>query len=103
MDHRVVPVARLADRRGSRERLGLRLAFGLVLLIVAAGAANLLVGFGGSTVHELIRTWGSMVVYVAAAAIVWLRVVRSPQRRRAWTLLAAGLALYSAGNIVRTI
>jgi diguanylate cyclase (GGDEF)-like protein len=92
----VPPVAAL--RRG--ERFALRAALAVLVLVVMAGAANELVGFGGAAVETWIRTWASSAVYVAAAAIVVLRAVRVPQRRGAWILLAAGLSLYGAGNIV---
>ena len=43
---------------------------------------------------------GSLVVYAVAAAIVALRAVRVRHAARAWIVLAAGLTLYGAGNLV---
>ena len=94
------PEAQPPHLLGSRARLALRLAFAVILLMVAAGAANMLVGFGGSAVDGFIRTWGSLIVYALAAAIVAFRAVRVPQHRRAWIILAVGLTLYGLGNVV---
>jgi hypothetical protein len=44
------PQAQAPDLLGSHGRLALRLAFAVLVLIVVAGTANMLVGFGGSTV-----------------------------------------------------
>jgi diguanylate cyclase (GGDEF)-like protein len=91
------------DLLGSRAKPVLRLAFAVLVLIVAAGTANMLVGFGGSAVDELIRTWGSLVVYALAAAIVAFRAIRVPRHRRPWIILAVGLTLYGLGNVVWTV
>jgi diguanylate cyclase len=99
----LAPEAQPPDLLGWRARLVLRLAFGVLVLIVAAGTANMLVGFGGATVDEFIRTWGSLVVYAFAAAIVAFRAVRVPRQRRAWIILAVGLTLYGLGNVVWTV
>jgi diguanylate cyclase (GGDEF)-like protein len=85
------------------ERAGLRCALAVLALLVVTGAANALLGFGGSAVGSLIRTWGASFGYVLAAAIVVLRAARIPRQRRAWMLLAIGLSLYGIGNIVWTV
>jgi diguanylate cyclase (GGDEF)-like protein len=85
------------------ERAGLRCALAVLALLVITGAANVLVGFGGSSVESLIRTWAASFGYVLAAAVVVLRAARIPRQRRAWTLLAIGLSLYGIGNVVWTV
>jgi diguanylate cyclase (GGDEF)-like protein len=95
--------ATLGRRLAPRERSALRCALVLLALIVVVGVANLLGGVGGATVTTLIRTWAAALAYVLAAAIVVLRAVRIPDRRPAWILLAIGLSLYGAGNIVWTV
>jgi diguanylate cyclase len=93
-------VAPLAGLKSQRERAVLRCGFGVLLLIVAAGVANFLFGVGGATVNALIRGWASSLVYVVAAAIVVFRAVRVREQRGAWIVLAVGLSLYGAGNVV---
>jgi diguanylate cyclase (GGDEF)-like protein len=82
------------------ERAGLLCALAVLSLLVITGAANVLVGFGGSTVESLMLKGAASLGYVLAAAIVVLRAVRIPRQRRAWMLLAIGLSLYGIGNIV---
>ena len=91
------------DSLRRRERLVLRGAFAVLVLIVAAGAANVVVGLGGATVETLIRGWAASAVYVVAAAVVVVRAVRVSQGRSAWILLAVGLTLYGAGNVVWSV
>jgi diguanylate cyclase (GGDEF)-like protein len=86
-----------------RERVALRLAFGVLGLLVALILARLTLGIGGEAVDTFMVTWGSSLVYVLAAAIVVFRTVRIPEQRAAWTLLAIGLCVYGAGNVVWTI
>jgi diguanylate cyclase (GGDEF)-like protein len=94
------PSPPLVGLRSAGERRLLRAAFALVVLVLAAGLANLLVGAGGEVVGDLIRGWASVVVYGMTAAIVVFRAVRVTDRRPAWILLAIGLTLYGAGNVV---
>jgi diguanylate cyclase (GGDEF)-like protein len=99
------------DRAGLRpagglvrgERLALRIAFSVLAVVLAVAAVNVLTGLGGATAADLIRLWAASLVYVVAAAIVVLRAVRVPDHRAAWILLAAGLSLYGAGNVVWSI
>ena len=90
----------LTSRLRPAERLFVRCALVAIAVTIAAGAANALVGLGGATVADVISGWGSSVVYVTAAAVVVLRAIRIPQARGPWILLAAGLTLYAAGNVV---
>jgi diguanylate cyclase (GGDEF)-like protein len=95
--------AALTEGLSAPETLALRCAFALLALIVASGAANFIGGVGGATVDAFIRGWGSSVAYILAAAIVLLRAARIPRGRGAWSVLAAGLTLYVAGNVVWAI
>ena len=80
--------------------MALRCAFLVLVVVLALGVGNLVAGIGGDTVDALIRGWGASLVYVLAAAVVVFRAVRSPDQRGAWMLLAGGLTLYGAGNVV---
>ena len=82
------------------ERVLLWSAFALLAIVVAGGAANHVTGIGGATLDSLMRTWAASFVYVCAAAIVIFRAIRIPSGRAAWTLIAVGLTLYAAGNVV---
>jgi diguanylate cyclase (GGDEF)-like protein len=92
-----------AELLSSGETLALRASLTVLVLVVLVGAANVLVGFGGPTVEAWIRTWASAAVYVVAAAIVVFRAIRVPDDRSAWMLLAVGLSLYGAGNVVWSV
>jgi diguanylate cyclase (GGDEF)-like protein len=81
-------------------RILLSLVLALAVGLIAAGVANLLLGWGGSAVDALVRGWGAAFVYVAAAAVVILRAVRVRHGRAAWVCLAGGLSLYAAGNVL---
>ena len=87
--------------RGGLVVLGSGFAFSLA--IIAAGVANLVVGLGGETVDAFIRGWGASAVYVIAAALLTYRVIRIRDRRGAWALLAIGLTLYAAGNVLWSV
>ena len=92
-----------AGLRSTWERVALRAGFTLLAIILGLAIVNVVLGAGGTAASEIIRTWGASAVYVLAAAIVVARAVRIPERRTAWILLAVGLSLYGAGNVVWTI
>ena len=48
------------------------------------------------------RDWAPTVVYVLVSLAVVARAVRVRDGRAAWTILAVGLALYAAGNLLWT-
>lgn len=85
---------------GKPERLGLLCALVLIVSIAVLAIANLLLGVGGATADRFIRTSGGSLVYMVAAAVVALRAVRVPGQRPAWVVLAVGLSLYGAGNVL---
>jgi diguanylate cyclase (GGDEF)-like protein/PAS domain S-box-containing protein len=68
-------------------------------LIAAAYLAGRLLPALGRDGHVAVRWWGSTAVYFAAAAIVLLRAARIERDRRAWAVLAAGMAVYGLGTL----
>ncbi len=95
-----VPPESLTSTLRPAERRFVLCALAAIALTISAGAANALFGLGGEPVADLIRGWASSAVYVVAAAVVVLRAVRVPRARGPWILLAVGLTLYAAGNVV---
>jgi diguanylate cyclase (GGDEF)-like protein len=88
----------LATELGRRER-GLLIA-GLAVLALSV-AITALAGalFGGNGLANL-RDWVSSIAYIVATGVVVLRVVRVKEGRGPWILIAGGLALYTAGNLL---
>jgi diguanylate cyclase (GGDEF)-like protein len=102
MEHRRQqrPPGPITGLPGCCERTALRCAFAVLVLVLALGVGNLVAGLGGATVDALIRGGGASLVYVVAAAVVVFRAARRSRQRGAWILLAGGLTLYGAGNVV---
>ncbi len=90
----------LAGSLALRQRRALFGAFATVLVVIAGTAVHGALGVGGHTLHEIIRDWGSSAVYVLVAAIVVLRATRVGMSRAAWIVIAVGVSLYAAGNVV---
>ncbi|MEA2147862.1 MAG: hypothetical protein QOG59_3449 [Solirubrobacteraceae bacterium] len=82
------------------ERAGLRAAFVVLGLMIAAAAAYAASGGGSGWVDHLMRNWLPSAVYVLAAGVVVVRAVRIRERRGAWILIAVGLSLYGLGNLL---
>src|SRR5215207_1062866 len=80
--------------------VAIRASLALLILIVAAAAANALLDIGGPLIDEIMRTWASSFVYVLASGIAVARAVAIRQSRAAWILIASGLCLYAAGNLL---
>ena len=93
----VVP---LSAALGRRDRLILRAAVLLLGAVIAAAAAHTLLGVGGAELDDPVRDWASSAAYVLVALIVALRAARIATARLAWTVLAIGMALYAAGNLL---
>ena len=88
----------LASVLGRREHALLIAGFAVVAIAVTLSA---LVGFGlGEGRLAGLRDVASSLAYIVATAIVVLRAVRVKENRGPWALLAAGLALYTAGNLL---
>ncbi len=72
---------------------------GAVVLLVA-GTALHVVGLGSSSLDGPVRDWGSSLVYVLVAVIVAARVAGVRRDRGPWAVIAVGIALYGAGNVL---
>jgi diguanylate cyclase (GGDEF)-like protein len=82
------------------ERGGLAAAFILLGALLALVGANALLGVGGASAGPFIRDVVGSVVYVLVAGIACLRPLLIPARRRAFTLIAAGVTSYALGNVM---
>jgi diguanylate cyclase (GGDEF)-like protein len=82
------------------ERGLLAAAFVAVGVLLIVTAANALLGVGGAAADPVIRDWMSSAIAILVAGIVCLRPLRIHTRRRSFTLVAAGVTAYSAGNVV---
>jgi diguanylate cyclase (GGDEF)-like protein len=71
-----------------------------VMAVIAGAAAHTLLGIGGSGLDAPIRDWATAAVYVLVSAVVVARAVRIKQSRGAWIVIAVGISLYGAGNLV---
>jgi diguanylate cyclase (GGDEF)-like protein len=91
----LLPLATVLGRR-ERGLLSAGLAV-LALAVVVTALAGAL--FGGDGLANL-RDWVSSLAYIVATGVVVLRVVRVKEGRGPWILVAAGLALYTAGNLL---
>jgi diguanylate cyclase (GGDEF)-like protein len=89
----------LAGTLPHRERLGLRGAFALLGVTIVAAALYAAIGAQPSIDHAM-RDWMPSLVYIVASAIVALRAIRVRERRGAWTVIAVGLTLYTAGTLL---
>jgi hypothetical protein len=74
-----------------------------IMAVMAFAAAHTLVGVGGSGLDSPVRDWASSAVYVLVAGVVVFRAIRVEQSRSAWIVLATGVSLYGAGNLVRSL
>jgi diguanylate cyclase (GGDEF)-like protein len=94
---RLLPLARGLGPAGRRV-----LATAWILLLATMGLAALhtLFGVGGKTLHAPIRDLASSVAYVLVAVIVWMRVLAVGAARTPWIVLATGITLYGAGNVL---
>ncbi|HEX7299808.1 MAG TPA: EAL domain-containing protein [Solirubrobacteraceae bacterium] len=82
-----------------RERAALRGAFATLAAMLAATviyAATEPV----PSLDSAMRDWVPSLVYVIAAAIIVLRVVRIRESRGPWVVIATGIVLYTAGTLV---
>jgi diguanylate cyclase (GGDEF)-like protein len=85
------------------ERGLLAAAFVALGVLLAVTAANTLLGVGGAGDDPVIRDWISSAIGILVAGIICLRPLRIHVRRRSFTLVAAGVTAYSAGNVMWTI
>jgi diguanylate cyclase len=82
-----------------RERIALHAAFATLGVMIAGTAIYAAVGPQASVDHVM-RDLVPSLVYVIASAVIVLRVIRVREERGPWTVIAAGIALYTAGTLV---
>jgi diguanylate cyclase (GGDEF)-like protein len=75
----------------------------LILAALAVHLAHAIAGFGGPAVDRAISAWLYDGVLVGAAAVCAARAALVPRRRVPWTLLAAGMALWSTADVYWTL
>jgi diguanylate cyclase (GGDEF)-like protein len=85
--------------RGGAVRLAVVFAFGALALTVGVTALHV-AGLGGRSWNAPVRDWGSSLAYVLVGAIVALRAFSVSRDRGPWALIAIGVALYGAGNVL---
>jgi hypothetical protein len=90
----------LATTLPTRQRRALFAASGVTIAIIGFAAVHTLLGVGGPGLDVPIRDWATAAVYVLVALIVWLRAIRVAESRGAWLVIAVGISLYGAGNLV---
>jgi diguanylate cyclase (GGDEF)-like protein len=83
---------------GRRRALGVGVAASVALIGFAAG--HTLLRLGGSELDGPVRDWASSAIYVLVAGMVILRAVRIERARGPWIVIAVGVSLYWAGNLV---
>ncbi len=82
---------------------GIRIALGILLLVVAAHFMHSLLGFGGSSTADLFDIWVYDGVMVGCAALCIARGVLVGSQRVAWLFLGFGLACDAFGEILSSI
>jgi diguanylate cyclase len=75
-------------------------ALGLVLAIVVFATTHVLTGIGGGGLDAPIRDWASAAVYILVALVVIARAIQVEDSRRPWMVIAVGISLYGAGNLI---
>jgi diguanylate cyclase len=90
----------LAGSLPVRQRRALFGTFTAMGIVVFAASIHTLLGVGGSRLDAPTQNWASCAVYVLVAAVVVFRAVRIAEARAPWILIAVGISLYGAGNLV---
>jgi signal transduction histidine kinase len=96
----MVKLLPLAHHLAARERRLLGALLALLAGALGVAAADALVGVGDAAFEGPVRYWAPSAGYLLVVAIVSLRALRVPSSRGPWTLIAAGLGLYAAGNLL---
>jgi hypothetical protein len=90
----------LAGSLPARQRHVLAGTFAAMAAVIVAAATHTLLGIGGSRVDAPTEDWASCAVYVLVAGIVVFRALRIAEARAPWVMIAVGISLYGAGNLV---
>src|SRR4051812_17990893 len=88
--------------RSVPSRLALRVVWGGLMAVFAAYVA-VVCGLGGSGLLDVFSSWVFIAIVLGAAALLGLRAFTGHARRGPWLALAAGAALYAAGELVYEI
>lgn len=91
----------LVGTEGKRRTARLGLA-GLTALLVVA-IVHALTGFSFGPLESFISKWSYNVVLIGGSLACMARGLLVPEGRKAWTLLGAGMALWSVGNIYYSV
>src|SRR5690349_4412619 len=78
----------------------LRSAFAALAALLVANAVFAILDPDAEAAHEVMLHLVPSGVYVLSAALVVERARRDARERIGWSLLAIGLCLYAAGNVV---
>jgi diguanylate cyclase (GGDEF)-like protein len=84
----------------ARQRQVLAGMFAAMAAIIVGAAIHTLLGVGGSRLDAPTQNWASCAVYVLVAAIVVFRALRIAEAHAPWVMIAVGISLYGAGNLV---
>jgi diguanylate cyclase (GGDEF)-like protein len=68
--------------------------------LVALTALNAILDLGGAALYPIVRDDASSAVYLLVAGLITWRAMRVSPRRLPFLLLAGGIAMYLAGNVV---
>ncbi len=82
---------------------GIRVALGVLFLLVLAHLAHSLTGFGGGATASAFDIWLYDAVMIGCAALCLARGVRGGATRTAWLFLGIGLSCDAAGEILSSI
>jgi diguanylate cyclase (GGDEF)-like protein len=77
-----------------------RVALSLIVAIIGLSAIQTCLGLGGAELHVALRDWAPAAVYVLVSGVVVARAIMIREARLPWCVLAAGLVLYAAGNLL---
>jgi len=80
-------------------RFALRVVWVSLMLVFAAYVAVAL-GFGGSSLLDAFSTWVYIALVLGAAGLLALRAFTGDEQRAPWLALAAGAAMWAAGELV---
>ena len=83
-------------------RFALRVVWASLMVVFAAYVAVAL-GLGGSGLLDAFSTWVYIALVLGAAGLLALRAFTGEEQRAPWLALAAGAAMWAAGELVYEI
>jgi diguanylate cyclase (GGDEF)-like protein len=94
------PLLPLSSGLRPTERRVLAVVTAFLIALVAATAAQAILGVGGRGAEEPIRDWVTSAVYILVGVIVCWRAVRTMEARKSWMIFAFGISIYGLGNVL---